>query len=92
VWAIDHGLTFHREFKLRTVIWDYAGESVPAGWLADLQRLRGQLGLGQPLREDLSRLITAGEIRALQERLTVLMDTGLFPHPGPGRNTPYPLV
>jgi len=92
VWAIDHGLTFHREFKLRTVIWDYAGQSVPAGWLADLQRLRSQLRPEQPLREDLSRLITAQEIRALQERLTVLMDIGLFPHPGPGRNTPYPLV
>jgi len=92
VWAIDHGLTFHHELKLRTVIWDYAGERVPAGCLADLRRLRGRLGLGQALREDLSKLITAQEIRALQERLTVLMDIGLFPHPGPGRNTPYPLV
>lgn len=92
VWAIDHGLTFHRELKLRTVIWDYAGELVPAGWLADLRRLRSQLGLGQALREELSTLVTADEIRALEQRLTVLMDAGLFPHPGPGRNTPYPLV
>ena len=92
VWAIDHGLTFHREFKLRTVIWDYAGDRVPAGCLTDLQRLRSQLRPGQALREDLSRLIMAQEIRALQERLTILMDIGLFPDPGPGRNTPYPLV
>ena len=33
LWGIDHGLCFHRQHKLRTVIWDFAGEAVPAGLL-----------------------------------------------------------
>ena len=40
VWAIDHGLCFHREPKLRTVIWEFAGEDVPTGLLDDLHRTR----------------------------------------------------
>ena len=40
IWAIDHGLTFSIEPKLRTVLWDYAGEPVPEPLLKDLDCLR----------------------------------------------------
>ena len=39
VWGIDHGLTFHDEWKLRTVIWDFAGEAVPPPLADDVCRL-----------------------------------------------------
>ena len=39
IWAIDNGLSFHQEFKVRTVIWDYAGERLPDDVAADLQAL-----------------------------------------------------
>ena len=32
LWSIDHGICFHNEYKLRTVIWDFAGEKIPAIW------------------------------------------------------------
>ena len=39
IWGIDHGLMFHHEFKLRTVIWEFGGEAIPDDVLADLDRL-----------------------------------------------------
>ncbi len=39
LWLIDHGVCFHKEDKLRTVIWDHAGEPIPANLLADLAML-----------------------------------------------------
>ena len=38
VWGIDHGLCFHPQFKLRTVIWDWTEQPIPDAWLADLER------------------------------------------------------
>lgn len=43
IWAIDHGLCFHNEYKLRTVIWEFAGEVIEPERLADLQRLHAML-------------------------------------------------
>jgi len=92
IWSIDHGLTFHVDRKLRTVIWDYAGEPLPAACLADLQALAPSLAPGRPLHEDLSGLLAADEIEALRQRLRRLARLARMPRPGPGRNVPYPLV
>jgi hypothetical protein len=43
LWAIDHGICFHTEYKLRTVIWEFADEPIPAHLVADLRRLRDEL-------------------------------------------------
>jgi uncharacterized repeat protein (TIGR03843 family) len=92
IWSIDHGLTFHTEYKLRTVIWDYAGEPIPSAWLADLGDLVAALAPDEPLWSALSELITRAEINALERRLRRLIRRGKMPQPGPGRNIPYPLV
>jgi uncharacterized repeat protein (TIGR03843 family) len=92
IWSIDHGLTFHAEYKLRTVIWDYAGEAIPRGWLADLRGLEEALTPGRPLRTELSELISGAEIEALIRRLRRLARRAEMPRPGPGRNVPYPLI
>lgn len=92
VWSIDHGLTFHREYKLRTVIWDYAGEPIPGEWLLDLEAVQSRLRQREVLRQDLMQLLSPAEIRALGLRLDHLLETRVFPRPGPDRNVPYPLV
>ena len=80
------------EPKLRTVIWNYAGEPVPAGILADLcsldELLTGESQLGQALVQ----LLSEREVAALRHRLRHLIETGRFPEPGPGRVVPWPLV
>jgi uncharacterized repeat protein (TIGR03843 family) len=87
LWAIDHGLCFHTQHKLRTVIWEFAGERVPPGVVADLARL------GDELPDGLDRLLGDDERRALVERVRALLDAGVFPDPDDSyHHYPWPLV
>jgi uncharacterized repeat protein (TIGR03843 family) len=87
LWAIDHGLCFHRQPKLRTVIWDFADEEVPGEILVDLRRLACQ-----PPGE-LAGLLADSEREALVGRVDRLLDTGVFPEPiGDRPPYPWPLV
>jgi uncharacterized repeat protein (TIGR03843 family) len=92
IWSIDHGLTFHAEGKLRTVIWDYAGEPIAPELLVDLEALDGELAPDRPLHNALSELLSEIERAALRRRLRRLVRRAEMPRPGPGRNMPYPLV
>lgn len=91
LWCIDHGLTFHVEPKLRTVIWDYAGEPLPERLVADLERVAGELADG-PLRAELAGLLEPDEVEATAARASSLLEAGRLPEPGPGRVVPWPLV
>jgi len=84
LWGIDHGLCFHAHHKLRTVIWDFAGEEVPAGVVADLERL-----VADGLPADLEELLSPDEGDAVLERASRLARTGHFPEPV-GDRPPYP--
>jgi uncharacterized repeat protein (TIGR03843 family) len=93
IWAIDNALTFHVEPKLRTVIWDFAGEPIPEAYQADLRELQVQLAGEGPLRETLAKLLTEEEIVALDARLAALLETPVLPHSDPDRRqVPWPLV
>jgi uncharacterized repeat protein (TIGR03843 family) len=92
LWAIDNALTFHLEPKLRTVIWDFAGQPLPQQILADLRRLQAALGDGTSLSRALEQLLSKGELAALRRRLDGLIRADCFPEPGPGRSVPWPLI
>ena len=93
IWAIDHGVTFHCEPKLRTVIWDYAGQTIPDALLADLKRLQQTIRSNDPVALRLRELISRHEIDALLGRLKELIDTGIFPEPSSDWYTiPWPPV
>jgi uncharacterized repeat protein (TIGR03843 family) len=88
VYAIDNGLTFHQEWKLRTVIWDFGGDAIPDGILADVQRL---LDAGLP--GDLETLLSAEERKAFLARGRRIAKSGRFPDGSRGgRDYPWPLV
>jgi uncharacterized repeat protein (TIGR03843 family) len=87
IWAIDNGLCFHREPKLRTVIWEFAGEPVPPELCEDLARLPSALP------GPLSGLLSGAEISALRRRARALIEDGTFPLPDPDyHHYPWPLV
>ncbi len=87
LWAIDHGLCFHHQPKLRTVIWDFADQQVPAGILGDLERLAADLP------DELGRLLTGREQEALVDRAHRIIESGVFPEPlGDRPPYPWPLV
>ncbi|HSK33663.1 MAG TPA: SCO1664 family protein [Propionicimonas sp.] len=84
--GIDHGLCFAADDKLRTVVWDFAGEPVPPDLLARLGCLLKDLPPG------LDELITVTEVEALQGRVQRLLRTGVYPTDYSGRRVPWPLV
>jgi uncharacterized repeat protein (TIGR03843 family) len=90
LFLIDHGLCFHEEDKLRTVIWDFAGENLPPELIADLERFR--LALTTPgLPAELGQYLTPGEVKALDARAEDLISNGIFPLPPQDRRAfPYP--
>ena len=92
LWAIDNALTFHPDPKLRTVIWDFAGQPLPAAIQTDLREMEKALKTGTPLSRALAQLLSAGEVVALRRRLRGLIKGGCFPEPGVGRAVPWPLI
>jgi hypothetical protein len=93
LWGIDHGITFNSAPKLRTVIWDFAGQPVPDEMLADIERLCGDIDNAEGVyRQSLSRLLSEREIMAFQNRVRHILRTRRYPHPGNGPNYPWPPV
>lgn len=74
----DHGLTFHEEFKLRTVLWQYAGQEIAKDEVNKLELLK--LRIGSDIAAALGELITKDEIDSLLERIDMLISEG-FPFP-----------
>ena len=94
IWAIDHGVCFNVEPKLRTVIWDFAGQSIPVELLADLVRLQGDIARTDSVSSrQLGSLLAPKEVTALRMRLASLLSAGRFPEPPEDRRPfPWPLV
>ncbi|WP_431781363.1 SCO1664 family protein [Streptomyces chumphonensis] len=79
--AIDHGVTFHTDNKLRTLLWGWAGEPLPEDAVDPLRRLKHALADGSPLSRRLSALIDATELAALRRRTEELLASGRHPVP-----------
>jgi uncharacterized repeat protein (TIGR03843 family) len=86
IWGVDHGLCFHSEPRLRTVIWEFGGEPIPAELLPDLERV------ATSVPSELDELLSPAERRAIARRARRTIDRGRFPDPGPARSYPWPLV
>lgn len=93
LWAIDHGLCFHQDDKLRTVLWDFAGEPIPADLLECIATLPARLSSTSELRAQLKPYLSTREITALASRARSLLSTKTFPMPPHDRRAyPYPPV
>jgi uncharacterized repeat protein (TIGR03843 family) len=86
VWAIDNGLCFSAPFKLRTVIWEFAGEPIDRELLRRVERIADSVPL------DIAALLDDDEISALRYRAAALANEGLFPTDRSGHRYPWPLV
>jgi uncharacterized repeat protein (TIGR03843 family) len=87
IYAVDNGLCFHAEPKLRTVVWDFGGEPIPEELLGDLRRF-----LAAPLPDALAALLAPAERQALRRRADALVRDGRFPTDASGARYPWPLV
>ena len=90
LWAIDHGLCFHEDEKLRTVIWDFAGDDLTDEQVAALEHL-----VERGLPDDVAELLDTAEGRAVLDRADALARARTLPEPDAERDWPpypWPLV
>ncbi|MCF3123423.1 SCO1664 family protein [Streptomyces arenae] len=93
LYGIDHGVTFHAENKLRTLLWGWAGEPLTDEAVEVLRSLRDGLKEGAALAERLGGLITGAETEALRARVAALLESGRHPEPsGDWPAIPWPPV
>lgn len=86
LYAIDHGICFHEENKLRTVIWDFAGQAIPDELFTPLSQADSWSSLLEPY-------LSPREITALQRRADKLLNSRTFPRaPRDRRAFPYPPI
>lgn len=84
LYAIDHGICFHEDNKLRTVLWDFAGQRIPNDLLS-------RLSLSRSLLTGLERYLNPREITALCARAESILKNGVFPRqPRDRRAVPWP--
>ena len=84
LFAIDHGICFHEDDKLRTVLWDFGGQAIPDDLLS-------RLDLNPSLLSDLQPYLSPGEILALQSRADSILQRKVFPRqPRDRRVIPWP--
>jgi hypothetical protein len=87
LWSVDHGICFHDEPKLRTVIWAFEGDPVPSDLLRDVERLRADAHVFEAVGE----VLEPGEVEALCRRVERVLRTRRFPSPDPGgHHVPWP--
>ena len=87
IFAIDNGLSFHSDFKLRTVLWDFSGEPLPQCVMADLTAF-----LASPASAELAEVLTDAELDAAMERAELLLESAVFPTDPSGQRWPWPVV
>ncbi|HEX6578336.1 MAG TPA: SCO1664 family protein [Jiangellaceae bacterium] len=83
VWGVDHGVSFHVDPKLRTVLWGWSGQPFTAAEQDVLRRLRRRLRTD--LGKGLSALLSSDEVAATAARVDGLLASGRFPIPESGR-------
>ncbi|MEU8464363.1 SCO1664 family protein [Streptomyces sp. NPDC029003] len=93
LYGIDHGVTFHTEDKLRTLLWGWSGEPLTEEARLVLESLAAELADGAPLATRLGELITPVELAAVRGRVAQLLREGTHPKPsGQWPSIPWPPV
>lgn len=94
LWGVDHGVSLHTENKLRTVLWGWQGEALPAPDIERLSQLAQRLDARSDrygLQDALAALLTPRELLALRRRIDSLLTSGVFPNPPEGwPSVPWP--
>jgi uncharacterized repeat protein (TIGR03843 family) len=80
LFGCDHGVTFHSEYKLRTVLWQWAGEPLLE---TEIEILRKAISDFAHIEESLNEYLTKDELIALKIRIQDLLENGTFPLPNP---------
>jgi uncharacterized repeat protein (TIGR03843 family) len=80
LYGCDHGICFAEEYKLRTVLWQWAGQPLPERAVATLRRLSAALAGGR-IAGELNRHLTRAEVAATRTRIDLLLASRVHPYP-----------
>lgn len=92
IWSIDHGLTFHPSFKLRSVMMEFWGRPIPDSMVNDLADLSDKLDTKSEDAAQLLEHLDRREIKALKKRVRFLLRDRSTPNLDPNYNIPWPFV
>ena len=92
IWSIDHGLTMHASFKVRTVMLELWGQPYPNEIIKDLELLSLALENKNCLGGKLSHILDNTEIGSLEHRLNILLKHQALPSLDPYRDVPWPIL
>ncbi len=92
IWSIDHGLTFHHVFKMRTVMLEFWDSPIPQPVLVEIEELVGEIDAKSGPITGLVEMLTDQEMNALRERAVDLLDSATIPKLDPRYHVPWPLV
>jgi len=81
LYGCDHGVCFAEDYKLRTVLWQWRGKSLPRHSVEALRRLYTQLDPDSPLMTELATLVSSDEIDAMKIRVDTLLKHRVHPYP-----------
>ena len=89
IWGIDHGLCFNTDPKLRTIIWEFAGEPLPEDIYDDLLELATNSECLHDLTNRLGELLTQREVNIFLSRLERVLENPIFPNLSSRRQIPW---
>ena len=92
IWSIDHGLTFHHTFKLRTVMLEYCGKKISPALMKSLDSLKRSIDERNEFYEEMLSLTSEIEIEALTSRINAMLNDPTIPILDPNRDVPWPFV
>jgi uncharacterized repeat protein (TIGR03843 family) len=92
LWCIDHGIAFHAEDKLRTVIWDFQGTPVPALLIEDVCRFAERLQNDNGFRAQMAALLSEPELERISARAAQIELRRVYPPPPTYRPYPWPMI
>ena len=81
IWSIDHGVCFHEDTKLRTVIWDFANERIPEIILKDVSRFVECMKTDKVVISEYDKLLTENEFVAMIQRAERMLEEQQYPEP-----------
>ena len=92
LWSIDHGVTFHEIFKVRTVMFDVWEKIIPEKIIKEITKFKSKFNEDKNIQNLFKELLSKNEIKAIIERLDLILEIKKLPSINQNDNIPWPLI
>tara|TARA_B100000686_G_scaffold219668_1_gene226749 strand:- start:197 stop:982 length:786 start_codon:yes stop_codon:yes gene_type:complete len=92
LWSIDHGVTFHEIFKVRTVMFDVWEKTISEKIIKEITKFKSKFNEDKNIQNLFKELLSKNEIKAIIERLDLILEIKKLPSINQNDNIPWPLI